>query len=76
MYIHKSYPYEHFRRLSRQILEIDEVAAGVSLSTGTSPTTKNTTTHFFPGMGQKVTCSYKESEATVAIDDPPLKMHF
>ena len=30
----------------------------------------------FPGMGQKVTCSYKESEATVAIDDPPLKMHF
>ena len=33
----KLYPYEHLRRLGRQILEIDEVTTGVSLSTGTSP---------------------------------------
>jgi len=34
------YPYEHLRRLSRQILEIDEVTVNVSLSTGT-PLTVN-----------------------------------
>ena len=38
--VHKSYPYEHLRRLSRQILKIDEVITGVSLSTGTLPTTE------------------------------------
>ena len=41
--IRKPYPYDHLRRLSRQILEIDEVTIGVSLSTRTSPTTKCTT---------------------------------
>uniref|UniRef100_I1PX21 Uncharacterized protein n=1 Tax=Oryza glaberrima TaxID=4538 RepID=I1PX21_ORYGL len=30
----KSYPYEYLRRLGRQILEIDEVTIGGSLSTG------------------------------------------
>jgi hypothetical protein len=28
----KPYPYEHIRRLSQQILEIDEVTTGTSLS--------------------------------------------
>ena len=32
-------PYEYLRKLSRQILEIDEVTTNVSLSTGMSPTT-------------------------------------
>ena len=36
-------PYEHLRRLIRQILEINEVGTGASLSTRTSPTTKCTT---------------------------------
>ena len=36
-------PYEHLRRLSRQILEINEVTTGTSLSTRTSPTTECTT---------------------------------
>ena len=35
--------YEYFRRLRRQILEIDEVTTGASLSTRTSPTTECTT---------------------------------
>ena len=35
-------PYEHLRRLSRQILEIDEVTIDASLSTKTSPTTECT----------------------------------
>ena len=42
-HIHKLYPYEHLKTLSRQILEINEVTTGASLSTGTSPTTKCTT---------------------------------
>ena len=40
--VRKLYPYEHLQRLSRQILEIDEVTTGASLSTGTSPTTECT----------------------------------
>ena len=39
----QSYPYEHLRRLSRQILEIGEVTTGASLSTRTSSTTECTT---------------------------------
>ena len=39
-HIHKSYLYKHLRRLSRQILKIDEVTTGASPSTGTSPTTE------------------------------------
>ena len=38
-HVRKPYPYEYLRRLSRQIIEIDEVITGASLSTGTSPTT-------------------------------------
>jgi hypothetical protein len=40
----KLYLYEHLRRLCRQILKIDEVTTGASLSTGTSPTTECTNT--------------------------------
>ena len=39
----KTLPYEYFRRLTRQILEIDEVTIDASLSTGTSPTIECTT---------------------------------
>jgi len=41
--------YEHLRRPSQQILEIDEVITGASLSTGTSPTIECTSpiTYFF-----------------------------
>jgi hypothetical protein len=44
LWIHarKPYPYEHLRRLCRQIPKIDEVTTGASLSTGTSPTTEST----------------------------------
>ena len=42
MHIRKSYPYEHLRRLSRQILKIDEVTTSASLSTGTLPTMRAT----------------------------------
>jgi hypothetical protein len=38
----KSYPYEHFRRLSRQIFEIDEVTTCALPSTETLPTTEIT----------------------------------
>ena len=41
-HVRKPYLYEHLRRLSRQILEIDEVTTRASLSTGTSPTTECT----------------------------------
>lgn len=37
----RSDPYELLQRLDGQILEIDEVATGTSLSMGTSPTTEN-----------------------------------
>jgi hypothetical protein len=40
-YTRKPCPYEHLRRLCRQILKIDEVTTGASLSTGTSPTIKS-----------------------------------
>ena len=42
IHVRKPYPYDHLRRLSRQILEIDEVTTGASLSTGTSTTTECT----------------------------------
>ena len=38
----KLYPCKHLRRLNRQIIEIDEVTVGASLSTVTSVTTKST----------------------------------
>ena len=37
-HVRKLYLYEYFRRLSRQIFEIDEVTRGTSLLTRTSPT--------------------------------------
>ena len=40
IHVRKLYPYEQLRKLSQQILEINEVT---SLSTGTSPTTECTT---------------------------------
>ena len=43
IYVHKSYRYEHLRRLSWQILEVDKVTTGALLSTGMSPTTECTT---------------------------------
>ena len=39
----KPYPYDHLRRLDRQIFENDEVTTWASLSMGTSPTTESTT---------------------------------
>ena len=42
-HICKPYTYEYLQRLSRQILEIDEVTTCASLWTGTSPTTESTT---------------------------------
>ena len=38
----KPYFYEHLRKLSRQILKIDEITTSASLSTRTSPTTEST----------------------------------
>ena len=38
----KLYPCKHLRRLNRQIIKIDEVTVGASLSTVTSVTTKST----------------------------------
>ena len=42
-HVRKPYPYEHLRKTVPADLKIDEVTAGASLSTGTSPTTENTT---------------------------------
>jgi hypothetical protein len=42
-YVCKLYPFEHLRKTMSVHLEIDEVTACVSLSTGTSPTTKSIT---------------------------------
>jgi hypothetical protein len=39
----KPYLYEHLRRLRRQILEIDDVTTGASLSTGMASTTESIT---------------------------------
>lgn len=39
MHVRKHYHYELLRRLGRQIPEISEVTIGISLSTGTPPTT-------------------------------------
>ena len=38
-----THPYEHLRRIVPADLEIHEVTTGVSLSTGTSPTTESIT---------------------------------
>ena len=51
------YLFEHLRKLNNQILEIDEVAIGTSLSTGTSPTTESTTplnTKIFAQLSKKI----------------------
>ena len=56
-YTYKSYPYEHLRRLSQQILEIDEVTTCGLLSTGTLPTTECTTplnSRIFAFMGSRI----------------------
>ena len=55
-HVRKPYPYEHLRRLSRQILEIDEVTTDASLSTEMSPTTECTMSlnpRIFAPMGSR-----------------------
>jgi hypothetical protein len=41
-HVRKPYPYEHLRTLGWQILKIDEVTTGASLSAGTSHTNEST----------------------------------
>lgn len=60
-----------FKRLSRQILENDEVTTGTSLSRGTSPTTENTTSVKFWNKSRKCEHQHRVKDSNRDKQVPP-----